>query len=185
MTLAVGTELGVGALPDDVWSDLRRILRGDTVSSGTVAATFTLVRYSRTVDSGPAHRIDDLANVYSDQATIHGVGSSFLLPGGEPITNYAGITLQFSDGSVATIYDVEECNGDGYCVRDSNGDWIKAPTFVNLFHELAHAYHFVSGTMPASAPDQEFQAETEENWVRGAEDLPLRDPTNHALKFLI
>ncbi|MDQ3934065.1 MAG: hypothetical protein M3340_05470, partial [Actinomycetota bacterium] len=144
-----------------------------------MAGDTTVVRVAYSGSGGNVrNRINALANVGGTPIVVAGVNSSFVFADtGVPVSQMAGRTFPSDGVRIAIIYDVTQCNNTGYFVHDTGGNQIVFPNSVLLFHELSHAFHLNAGTL-AAAPEP--QAITEENWLRSALAITLRDPNNHA-----
>ena len=83
-----------------------------------------------------------------------------------------------SDEDPASIYiDVTDAGGLHYCVLDAGGNKIWSPLCVTLYHELAHAYHFlIKGDAPSDVVANQQQAIADENTFRAQLGLPIRYP---------
>lgn len=186
--------------PLEVEADVLQIAQfeGDWDAVSVETGLFQFV-FSRAAgqDDAPSVRLDALINTdYAEppgpyDILVAGVGSSFLI-GGVPISAMAGVMLPRGDAlnplsMIVIVYDVEECDGSGYHVFDSDGNAIAFPRPVLLYHELDHAFEAATGVIPVGGglsetalAAAEVRAQTEENVLRSALGLPSRDPTNHA-----
>jgi len=109
-----------------------------------------------------------------------GVGSTFVLSNGLPITARAAVTEFMVPTYLITIwYDVTDAGGRYYVVHDPAGTDIYAPRQVNLYHELAHAYHIIQKDLPDKEFDAEVQGVADENAFRAQLGLLARHPTDH------
>lgn len=77
---------------------------------------------------------------------------------------------------IRNVYDVSNCNGQGIFVFDTDGDQITFPRVPLLYHELSHAFRAATDSQ---LPNDEPPAETDENVMRSALELCLRDINNH------
>ena len=75
---------------------------------------------------------------------------------------------------ICTVYDADDCGGTGHWVDKQGGDTTSFPPDVILYHELAHLFHFATG-VATSEP----LAETDENDLRAARGLSLRNTASH------
>src|SRR5215469_10258960 len=90
--------------------------------------------------------VNTLANQTPSTVCVIAVDSTYVLPNGYPITSFAGFTsCPDETGTITIYYDVSQCGGTGYWVYDINGNETGQPNHLILFHELAHAWHFVMG----------------------------------------
>lgn len=123
-----------------------------------------------------------LAIAGSPQAVIvTGVPSGYEVYPGVPITEHAGMTFVPPERAEVSIdYDVTEAGGTHYWVLDASGRRIHLPRPVLLYHEFAHAYHFLIGDLPSDEAQAEVQAMADENGFRGQLGLPLRHATDHS-----
>ncbi|MFD8006988.1 hypothetical protein [Streptomyces mirabilis] len=117
----------------------------------------------------------------SKSIAIIGVGSTWVLADGTPITTAGGVTLrETSIQPVRIILDVTDAGGQTYYVRDTKMEPIPMTLPVLLYHELAHAYHVIRGDHPADEAAGEVLVHADENAFRSQLGLPLRHPTLHA-----
>lgn len=79
-------------------------------------------------------------------------------------------------GVIRVVYDFAQCNHAGIFVFDVGGNHISLPNVPLLYHELSHAFRAANGT---TEPNDEIPAETDENVMRAALGLCLRDVNNH------
>jgi hypothetical protein len=176
-----------------VGNDLAHIVgTADNAHLGLTPGTGTdTVTYAQTVHDTVNDRMNALINGFaSNPIVIQGVDSTFVLADGNPVNQVAGETIVnpadvnasgtgLNAGAVVNIvYDVDACSGSGYFVFDTAGNHISFTTEVCLYHELAHAFHWVNNDFSAAAPEP--QAETDENDLRAKEGVTARDVTNHA-----
>jgi hypothetical protein len=147
MTLLIKENNG---LESTVETDLFDLVNGDTGFSTSESSSYPgylEVSYSPTLSSDGTIVLDYLANRSPYTHSIMGVDSSFVDLSGRPITATGGITdCPTAIGWIGTYYDVTECGGLGYVVHDSTGSPIPDPRLVILFHELAHAVNYATGT---------------------------------------
>ena len=92
-----------------------------------------------------------------------------------------GNAFAYFDSSVTptvirVAYDISLCLNAGMFAFDVNGTHISTPRSVLLYHELSHAFRGMTGTQQ---PNDEPPAETDENDMRTALELCLRDVNNH------
>lgn len=159
------------------------------MTAGAPGTTDT-VTYAESVHDTVDDRMNALINGFpSNPIVIQGVDSTFVLPDGNVVNQVAGETIVnptdrnaagtgLNPGAVVNVvYDVNNCSGHGYFVFDRAGNQIPFPTEVILYHELAHAFHWVNNDFNAAAPEP--QAENDENDLRDKESLTERDPNNH------
>ena len=177
-------------LHDNATVDLIAIANMDTGYGETdVSSTKTQVTYARTLAGAPQLRLDDLVNNGSytspPDIVIFAVDGSFILADGTPITSAGGVTTPVGNvdnpttADVAVIYDTSDCNGSHYWVDKEGGGTTSIPTPVMLYHELSHAFHFVTGTTASTSAQEEVNAETDENVMRDQMGVPHRDVTSH------
>lgn len=200
MTLLINAIFG---FPARVELDLLTMLQGDmgfgdqpTIADPTVFE----VTYKPTTSGTTQSRIQQLVNgVLPNQVVITGVDSSygFVGPGGfyvyiKSIGGGACVVMkkdgpQCSGGVsnygkelIAVVYDVSQCGGEGYWVRNMNNDKIDEPPIVALYHELSHAFHWANRTSEycTTADKGEIQAVEDENTMRTQFSLPKRNPNN-------
>src|SRR2546427_1175934 len=146
--------------PDDVISDLLVCIDQDPgLSVDHSDARGLYMGYARTEMSFGAQRVADIINSsFTELLGVAGVDSSAYIDGA-PITSYAGVTYPpDASGNIGIVYDIEECNGNGYYVYDASGNPIAMPRYVILFHEMAHGFQWA--TFGATT---EYDAETDEN----------------------
>ena len=181
-----------------VGGDLAHIVRNDNGNIGTpgTGGTRDQVTYTETIHDTVDDRMNALCNGFPNiTIVVTGVTNTFIITGtgdpnvdGHPITDFSGLCSRPSSvngagtganpGSTINItYDVTGCGGSGYCVYDTGGNSIADPTDVVLFHELAHAFHWANNDFDTANPEP--QAENDENLLRTAEGIPLRDPNSH------
>lgn len=118
----------------------------------------------------------------SPQAVVvKGVGASYEVYPGVPITANAGVTfLPPEKPEISIDYDVTEAGGAHYWVLDASGRSIYLPRPVLLYHEFAHAYHYLIGDLPDDEAQAEIQAMADENVFRSQLSLPLRHASDHS-----
>jgi hypothetical protein len=143
---------------------------GGTLPSG-------LVSYTPTLSSVGSVLVDFIANQTLAWVLLRGEVANFgIFPSGaaQVLKDTAGVTVPDSApaSTVEIIYDVTNCNGRGYVVLDANGNFIPYSQHVSLFHELAHAYRFITNTFDPTAIDQ--GGINDENIFRDALGLPRR-----------
>jgi hypothetical protein len=106
-----------------------------------------------------------------------------------------GDTSMDSSGTITIQYDTSSCAGRGAFVFDTSSPPKKIldPPFIILAHELAHALHFINGTINQNTPETKAEslAIGVENQIRSeasavyqkmtgqSVDLSQRDPNNH------
>jgi hypothetical protein len=119
-----------------------------------------------------ANLIDYLVNHYPGTVTIWGMESAdqvkkeaFSSP--QPMEEIIGFT-KFSGSSADVYFDLGNCDGRGYHVRDLHGNEIDAPLHTILFHELAHV-------KIGNVAHSEDLAIKQENFYRTGRSLPERD----------
>ncbi len=175
-----GTEWNIG----QVELDLAVIVSGDGSLSFDSGAAFGV---NVTLDPpSPAdfarERIAAMGSdiTQSPDILIYGAPSSLTVDG-HKICDVGGATwtVGFMPGSVDinVAYDTGNCNGNGSYVFGKSGK-IDAPTYTTLFHELMHAYHIMIGDEPSQVAQVEELTKQDENILRTAQGLPLRDVTN-------
>jgi hypothetical protein len=88
--------------------------------------------------------------------------------------------------TIAVFYDVTYCDGAGMRVDKEGGGKTAQYSDVVLYHELSHAFHFLTATQPPLDPDvsaslvqEEINAETDENDMRDVRGVPHREVTSH------
>ncbi|HEX8906745.1 MAG TPA: hypothetical protein VF771_17980, partial [Longimicrobiaceae bacterium] len=86
------------------------------------------------------------------------------------------IDTTVSPSVVRVVYDITLCLNAGLFGFDVDGNRITTPRPVLLYHELSHAFRRVTNTRQ---PNDEPPAETDENDMRTALGLCLRDVNNH------
>jgi hypothetical protein len=108
---------------------------------------------------------------------IVGVDLTFIVPdgSGRPMTAMlGGACMPGSLTQLVTVYlDTTDAAGQTYFVLDTNGNPTSMPLPVILYHELAHAFHYIQGDHTG-----EPQVQADENSFRAQLDLPLRHPTD-------
>lgn len=179
MTILIDRTLGFHAA---VFDDLLEIVRCDP---GFGTFEYTPFVYQVTYTQKQAAVASSTRILALAQATIpvliNGVGGgTFILPNGMPISAFGGAVTQFdTPTTLVTIwYDVTDAIGTYTTVHDTNQKDIHAPQQVNLYHELAHAYHILRGDLPTRVEDAEIQATADENTFRAQLALPARHPTD-------
>jgi len=190
---------GTGLSHDNATLDLISIAAGDTGYGETnISADRTLVTYARTLNGPCQLRLDDLVNNTAATAqpaaaawasppdiVIFPGDSSFLLPDGTPITAAIGLStpvgspLNPTANDIAAIYDTSLCDGDGVWADKEGGGTVCAPSSVIIYHELAHCFHYATGTTAATSAQEEVNAEIDENDQRDQLNLAHRDVTSH------
>src|ERR1700692_3360367 len=97
--------------------------------------------------------------------SIFGVDDTFEIYS-EPIIDSGGYTFpgSSSNDSVNIYVDVSDAGGLHYCDVDPGGNKIYSPLCVTLYHELAHAYHFlIKGDAPDDVVANQQQAIADKN----------------------
>jgi len=77
---------------------------------------------------------------------------------------------------IRVVYDINNCNGAGIFVFDTDGNQISLARPPLLYHELSHAFR---GATDTQLPNDEPPAETDENVMRAEMGYCLRDVNNH------
>ncbi len=170
----------------DVEMHLLEIVGGEGGLGETAVAGDTTVLqiiYSTSSAGFSQTRIAAIVNTIVQPIVLIGVPSSHILTEpagavGQPISNFGGITYELG-GAIRIVYDVGQCGGSQYFVFNAGGAQISSPSFILLFHELAHAFHLAIGDSPPPGSAAEFQAITDENQCRAQYGMVLRDPNNH------
>jgi|SRR5579864_347736 len=75
---------------------------------------------------------------------------------------------------IEVAYTVQNNSGYGFWVQDANGNHIRYPSDVMLFHELAHALNFIIATVPINADLSEQYAIQKENQYRASLGMKQR-----------
>ena len=176
----IDLSLGLG-YNKDVFDNLLQIVRCDS-GLGTIEPNPNVLQVTfQQTKTGVASsdRILALVNA-APYVLITGVDSSFVIPYDiQPISAHVGgVTVA---GTLTTpIYvwvDLTDANGQYYSVFDADRQTIYFPPAVLLYHELAHAYHWVEGDAEATDGGRQAQAIKDENAFRSQLGLLLRHPT--------
>jgi hypothetical protein len=187
-------------LPNNVFADLAFILgTDDNGGLGTADLQphpgYQLMAFSPQDPPTGANpfsvsRINDLINTVDAPIIVLGVDSTYNVPEiHKPVTNVGGITFGPDPaqpgpipspigGDILVIYDVSGCNGKGYVVKDNGGQEVSMPSYMTLFHELAHAYHRAVHDEPLNDTDAQALAVADENKARQEHGLPIRSTAN-------
>lgn len=160
------------------------------------------VAYVQSETGETPDRLDDLANRtdFTEQSdvVIFGVDCNFMLSDGtsmcgngtaveSPANNpvYDTSWNPFA-GTIAVFYDVTYCDGAGMRVDKEGGGRTAQYSDVVLYHELSHAFHFLTAAQPPLDPDisaslaqEEVNAETDENDMRDVRGVSHRDVNSH------
>jgi hypothetical protein len=164
-----------------IWKDLLEIARCDSGLSLSLELPQSVqqVYYSqRQVPVASANRLLALVQ-HPKTVLIVGVGKDFVVGGNAMSGHLGGFAQGATATDPATVWiDVTEHDGAGYTVLDTSGATIYLPRPVLLYHELAHAYHFMQGATAGSPAASQAQAIKDENEFRNQLGIPLRHPTN-------
>jgi hypothetical protein len=192
-----------------VGQDLMTIVGPDAGNLGqTGSGGDLLYNKSPFLSRFPNDRLDFLVNsigdvtvwitglITSDTYEFEGVSSDPRLGGSTvpllvPIRDNVGVTIVGTNslgsdrmsvapgGVIEIYYDVMDNWNQGYCLFDSSGRPIRTRTDTVLFHELAHAYQWATGTYDAAQAER--LANTDENTYRTLQTPPLGtiDVTRH------
>jgi hypothetical protein len=113
-----------------------------------------------------------------ETVVISGVDDTFQI-GSRQIIDSGGWTFvgTSSDEGCQIYVDVSDAGGLHYCDLDAAGNKIYSPLCVTLYHELAHAYHYlVKGDAPLDRVADQQLAIADENAFRAQLGLPIRNP---------
>lgn len=181
----VGYETASGATypvrPDEVRAHLMILASGGTMdlapSFGDEPlagdSDYSLVLYSPEPPPGTATAADRVRNRLLELVSranayqIVGVSGDTIWTDGRTVEAQPAFAL----GSTV-FYDTSNCNGNGRWIRGVNGEEECTNSVGMLYHELAHSYH----NNPGGVAEVEAQAITDENDLREALGLVLRDP---------
>ena len=179
-------------LDGPIFSSLKEIAHCDPelytewYTSGPVASV-RVVRYPQKVRVGSKLLLQGIAN-HPSAIVIRGVNSGYVIdpafynkstdgpPGGKPIVDSGGGFTHWhaKDNSATVFVDVDDAYGQHYLAPGVGGTvWDPIP--VILYHELAHAYRYVTGTHHGDYHAKEVEARTDENDFRAELVLPLLD----------
>ena len=153
--------MGLYALNDGmagfVRADIRKIYPWPDLTFATVGGSIPLLKIVVTAPPSPSLVASVIAALVASPADVAIVGSlsdrpvSLGTSAPVPISALGGLTFpdRFPSPTLVNIaYDCEAgagCNGRGrYASGAAAGSMIDAPTDVVLFHELVHAYHFLT-----------------------------------------
>lgn len=184
----------------EVGMDLAHIVRNDDSNLGMTGGTTTeQVTYIEMVLDSVNDRIDDLVNnIPFVDVVVTGVNDTYVITGtgdpsvdGHPMSDCMGYTYTspafvnsagtgvLPGSTISVIYDVTGGGTAGYCVYDTNGNSINQKSELILFHELSHAFHLANNDLDiSSSASPETQAINDENLLRNAKGMTLRDPAN-------
>jgi hypothetical protein len=105
----------------------------------------------------------------AETVVISGVDDTFQI-GSRMIIDSGGWTFvgTSSDDGCQIYVDVSDAGGLHYCDMDAAGNKIYSPLCVTLYHELAHAYHYlIKGDAPwTSSPTNSWRSRTRTPFVR-------------------
>ena len=181
----------------EVGMDLAHIVRNDDSNIGMTGGTTTeQVTYIEMVLDQVNDRINDVVNnIPFVDVVVTGVNDTYVLTGtgdpsvdGHPMSDCQGYTYTalssinsagtgvVPGSTISVIYDVTGGGSAGYCVYDTSGNSISEKSELILFHELSHAFHLANNDLNISNP--EGQAINDENLLRSAKGMTLRDPAN-------
>jgi hypothetical protein len=113
-----------------------------------------------------------------ETVVISGVDDTFQIGSRKIIDSGAWTVVGTSSDDGCQIYvDVTDAGGLHYCDLDAAGNKIYSPLCVTLYHELAHAYHYlIKGDAPLDLVADQQLAIADENAFRAQLELPLRNP---------
>ncbi|TFW31359.1 CFI-box-CTERM domain-containing protein, partial [Duganella callida] len=175
-------------LSAEAFSDCLRISISDgNLGDLPVAADPTLLQltYAGARPAPPtAARLHDMCNSnFGAPTVIDGTIITALSGGVDPVSgiDITGNGITYIDSNVTptvirVVYDINNCNGGGIFVFDTDGNKISLARPPLLYHELSHAFRGATGTQQ---PNDEPPAETDENVMRSAMGYCLRDVNNH------
>jgi hypothetical protein len=175
-------------LSAEAFSDCLRICISDgNLGDLTVPADPTVVQltYSgaRPAPETAARLHDMCNNNYGAPIVIPTLVVTALSGGVDPISGFdiTGNGITYTDSTSGTtvvrvVYDMNNCNGNGIFVFNTDGDQISLARAPLLYHELSHAFRAATGT---NLPNDEPPAETDENVMRAVLGYCLRDINNH------
>jgi hypothetical protein len=131
-----------------------------------------------------AARLHDMCNNnFGAPIVIQDTIVTALSGGVDPVSgiDITGNGITYTDSNVTptvirVVYDINNCNGAGIFVFDTDGDKISLARPPLLYHELSHAFRGATGTQ---LPNDEPPAETDENVMRTEMGYCLRDVNNH------
>lgn len=131
-----------------------------------------------------AARLHDMCNDnFGGPIVIQNIVVTALSGGLDPVSGIDitgnGVTYVDNSGPVTLIrivYDINNCNGGGIFVFNTDGNKISLARPPLLYHELSHAFRGATGT---NLPNDEPPAETDENVMRTQMGYCLRDINNH------
>lgn len=191
MTMFIDLKQGLDSLGNplepQVWLNLYTISREDG-NFGEVSlpgdTTVVQVQYKEAAPTPPtAARLYELANTNFDfPIVITGLAGgtdpySGLDITGNGLTYVDSTGSTFAGGVVRVVYDLNQCNGAGIVAFDIAGHRITTPNPVLLYHELSHAFR--AARQETDPVNDEIPAEKDENVMRDALGLCLRDVNNH------
>ena len=101
-------------------------------------------------------------------------------PGGKPIKGSGGGWTRWypENNSALVLVDVKDGHGKHYRAPGNGGGTVYDSLPTILYHELSHAYHYVSRDHTGTYHDKEVQARTDENVFRAEFGLELLDVQN-------
>jgi hypothetical protein len=185
MTLFLDQGLVSGAQSGTAFGDLFTISRNDgNLGDTPVAGDLTVVQmtYAGGVPAGAtAARLFNIINTnFGTPIVITALPGGVDPFSGSNITGNGATYIDSSSGSpiIRVVYDVNQCNFAGIFTFDTGGNPITTPNPVILYHELSHA---LRGAMGTTQPNDEIPARTDENVMRTALALCLRDINNNNL----
>ena len=175
MTLFVDFTIGT---PSTVFNDLFAICGCDGgLGEANLPGNNQLakVTYRQTIASVTANRLSTLINTnFANPIIISGMSTAdaaqFNVSGGSTL-----LDPRTSPATVRIIYDTTQCEGQGFWALDPSGTEIPLPNDVILYHELSHAFAFLT----TGVTNDEVQATQDENDERLRDGLPLRDVNDH------
>jgi hypothetical protein len=118
----------------------------------------------------------DCAFLLSDGSSECGNGVSIESPANSPVYSTSGNPFT---ATIAIFYDVTYCDGAGMIVDKEGGGHTAQYSDVVLYHEMSHAFHFLSNTQDPDLAQEEVNAETDENDMRDVRGVPHRDAHSH------
>ena len=118
----------------------------------------------------------DCAFMLSDGTSECGNGVSIESPANSPMFD---TTNNPFSATIAIFYDVTYCDGAGEIVDKEGGGHTAQYSDVVLYHEMSHAFHFLSNTTNSDLAQEEVAAETDENDMRDVRGVPHRDVNSH------
>ena len=184
-----------------VFLHLAKLVQGDGelgMNVDPLSPSVSLIDYKTPATSGFCQTIiRELANgsFPNKNIFIHGVTSNYLvqikdIQRWHPITEFGGIVMfdplttlkavearPYETFDLHVVYDVQECNGEGYICLDNSLANIGLPIEIILLHELSHVYHYCKRDFNFSSP--ELQAEIDENTARRQLGYVERNQNDH------